>query len=112
MILDRGRNFDPIVTKLGTHEGLIKVLIKFVDELYRANRSLSYIEPIGVAGLFSKDNILILIRGSNMYPIIKFGTHIYFLYFLYYNKCPKFVYSINIYIMSCKLDLCRNEQKV
>ena len=29
---DRGRNFDSIVTKLGTHIGLVKKQIEFVDE--------------------------------------------------------------------------------
>ena len=34
----RGRNFDPIVFKIGTHVGLIKPQIKFENELCEANR--------------------------------------------------------------------------
>ena len=33
LIHDRGRNFDPIVTKLGTNGGLIKIQTEFVNEL-------------------------------------------------------------------------------
>ena len=39
LVLDRDRNFDSIVIKLGTHVGLIKIQIYFVDELCGANRS-------------------------------------------------------------------------
>ena len=34
----RGRNFNPIVTKISTHVGLIKLQIGFRDELCGANR--------------------------------------------------------------------------
>ena len=32
MVHDRGRNFDLNFTKLGTHVGLIKIKIGFIDE--------------------------------------------------------------------------------
>ena len=35
----RVRNFDQIVTKLGTHVDLVKIQIDFEDKLYEANRS-------------------------------------------------------------------------
>ena len=34
----RGHNFDPIITKLGTNVGLIKLHIEFGDEICGANR--------------------------------------------------------------------------
>ena len=34
----RGRNFDPVVTKLGTHVGPLKLQIEFGDELCEINR--------------------------------------------------------------------------
>ena len=34
----KSRNIDPIITKLGTHIGLIKLQIEFGDELCGANR--------------------------------------------------------------------------
>ena len=37
LVHDKGRNFDFIITKFGTHVGLTQ--IKFVDELCGANRS-------------------------------------------------------------------------
>ena len=41
----RGRNFDPIVTKLGTNVGVS----------YRLSLEIGYVEPIGEAGPSSKD---------------------------------------------------------
>ena len=38
-IHDRGRNFDPLIFKLNTHEELIQIQNEFVDELREANRS-------------------------------------------------------------------------
>ena len=35
----RGRNFDPIIPKLGTNIGLIKIQIEFIDELCGVNKS-------------------------------------------------------------------------
>ena len=34
----KGRNLDPIIFKIGTHVGLIKLQIKFENELCGANR--------------------------------------------------------------------------
>ena len=39
LVHDRGRNFDPIIPKLGINVGFIKIQIEFVDELCGANRS-------------------------------------------------------------------------
>ena len=39
LVLDRGRNFDLIATKHGTHVGLIKIQVMFIDELCGANWS-------------------------------------------------------------------------
>ena len=42
LVLDRGRHFDPIVTKLGTYLGIIKIQIEFVDELYYIDQTTGY----------------------------------------------------------------------
>ena len=39
LIHDKGRNFDPIDTKLGKNVGFIKIKFEYVDELCGANRS-------------------------------------------------------------------------
>ena len=38
LVLDRGRNSDPIVTKFGTRVGIMKIQIMFVDELCGAKK--------------------------------------------------------------------------
>ena len=63
LVHDRGRNFDPIVTKLGTNEGVSKIQVEFVDELCGANK-----KPI----LSLKDG-----TGRNFDPIVfKHGTEV------------------------------------
>ena len=39
LVHDRGRNFDPILIKLGTNVGIIRIQIRFIDELCGTNRS-------------------------------------------------------------------------
>ena len=70
LVHDRCRNFDSIATKLGTHVGLIRIQIEFINELCGANRSSNTF-------LQRKYYTIILSRSRNFDPIIgKLGMKI------------------------------------
>ena len=66
---DQGRNFDPIIFKLGINVGFIKTHIEFVNELCGVNRSSNtFLQII---------NSIILSRSRNFSPIVsKLGINV------------------------------------
>ena len=61
LVHDLGRNFDPIILKLGTNVGFIKIQIKFVDKLCGVNK---------IGNTFLQRKTIKLSRSRNFAPIV------------------------------------------